>query len=72
MFAKALSRRTFSSVFNYSAATNPRAVLTVSQGGNKVGDLTFELYANHQPNTVANFQAFVASGYAGTAINSGF
>ena len=72
MFAKALTKRTFASLFNVSAASNPRAVLTVSQGGNRVGDLVFELYANRQPSTVANFQAFVAGGYAGSAINSGY
>ena len=72
MFAKALTKRTFASLFNVSHASNPRAVMTVSQGGNKVGDMVFELYANKQPSTVANFQAFVAGGYAGTAINSGY
>ena len=71
MFAKALTRRTFSSVFNYQNSANPRAVLTVSQGEKVVGNMTFELYANRQPNTVANFQAFVANGYAGTSINAG-
>ena len=72
MFAKALTRRTFASVFNYQCASNPKAVLSVSQGGNKIGNLTFELYANRQPEAVANFQAFVASGYTGSAISKGY
>ena len=73
MFSKLFAKRSFSStLFNYSNASNPRACLTVSQGGNPVGNLVFELYADRQPSTVSNFQEFMTSGYAGSSITSGF
>ena len=49
MFSKAamlarLSKRSFSSLYNYSNPANPKVFLRVAQAGNPVGDMVFELY----------------------------
>ena len=75
MFSKSLmsafSKRSFSRLYQYSNATNPKAFLTVSQAGNPIGDLVFELYADRQPGNTSNFQALCDSGYSGTTITKG-
>ena len=43
--------------FRYTHPNNPRVFLEVAQGKTKLGRLVFELYQNHAPKTVANFQA---------------
>ena len=52
-----LSKRGFSSLYNYSNPANPRVYLTVANGDNKLGDLVFELYADRQPATSESFAA---------------
>jgi hypothetical protein len=37
------------SLYRYTARTNPKVYFTVSKDGNKLGDLVFELYQNHAP-----------------------
>ena len=82
MFTKSLfnsmSKRTFSSLTQY-ANGGSKVFLSVSQGGNKMGDMVFELYDNHQPNTVENFKALadgqlngdISSGMAGLGVHVG-
>ena len=60
----AMSKRSFSSLTQY-ANGGSKVFLSVSQGGNKVGDMVFELYDNHQPVTVENFKALCDSSFAG-------
>ena len=43
--------------YNYTNPSNPRVYLDVTKGKDKLGRLVFELYHNHAPKTVANFQA---------------
>ena len=74
MFAKALanvSKRSFSSIFKYTNASNPRVFLSVAQGGSPVGEMVFELYEDRQPATVENFRTLCEGAYEGSAISSG-
>ena len=66
----ALTKRGFSSLYNYSNAANPRVFLTVASGANKLGDLVFELYEDRQPVAAGNFQHALSS-YVGKPINKG-
>ena len=72
---QALSKRTFSSLYSYTNAANPRVYLTVAQGETKLGDLVFELYEDRQPNTSESFKQLCAGsetgGYAGTSFHAG-
>ena len=43
--------------YNYTSPNNPRVYLEVAKGKEKLGRLVFELYHNHAPKTVANFEA---------------
>ena len=52
-----LSKRGFSSLYNYSNPGNPRVYLTVANGDKRLGDLVFELYADRQPATSGSFRA---------------
>ena len=65
-------------LYNYTASTNSHVYLTVSQDGQKLRDLVFQLYDNHAPNTAANFKA-LASGvnsqkltYEGSTFDKGY
>lgn len=51
------SKRSFSSLYNYSNKSNPRVYMTVAQGDKKIGDMVFELYAEQQPATADSFRA---------------
>ena len=55
----AVSKRGFSSLYNYSNATNPRISLTVAAGEHKLGNLVFELYSDKQAVAVDNFQSLI-------------
>ena len=71
------AKRSFSTLFNYSCKSNPRVYFTLSRDGAKLGDLVFEVYANHAPRTAENFLAFVkgsaaAGSYRGSAFTGGF
>ena len=71
------AKRCFSaSLYNYSCKTNPRVYFTLSRDGNKLGDLVFEVYANHAPRTSENFLNFVkgctVGSYKGTTFTKGF
>ncbi len=71
------AKRCFSaSLYNYSCKTNPRVYFTLSRDGNKLGDLVFEVYANHAPRTSENFLNFVkgcsVGSYKGTSFTGGF
>lgn len=67
----ALTKRGFSSLYNYSNAANPRVYLSVASAGNKIGDLVFELYEDRQPAHADNFVA-ASSHYVGKPIEKGF
>lgn len=54
-----ITKRAFSSFYNYSNPANPRVFLSVANGGHKIGDLVFELYEDKQPGTVDNFKALL-------------
>ena len=64
-------------MFNYTSKTNPRIYFTVSKNGRNVGDLVFELYANHAPRTaeqivtLATGKSSGGATYAGTKIDKG-
>ena len=60
-------RRAFSSLYNYSSASNPRVFMTVARGEQTLGDLVFELYADRQPQTTDNFRA-LCSGAEGKSL----
>ena len=66
------NKRGFSSLYNYSSASNPRVVLTVANGSTRVGDLVFELYADRQPATTDSFQALCEGGEGGSFVGTGF
>lgn len=71
------AKRLFSaSLYQYGAKTNPRVYFTLSRDGNKLGDLVFEVYANHVPKSAENFLSFVngnaLGSYKGTTFNKGF
>ena len=70
------AKRTFASLYNYSAKSNPRVYFTVSRDGAKLGDLVFEVYANHVPRSAENFLSFVKGNqlgsYKGTTFSKGF
>jgi cyclophilin family peptidyl-prolyl cis-trans isomerase len=73
-----LAKRLFSaSLYQYGCKTNPRVYFTLSRDGNKLGDLVFEVYANHVPRSAENFLAFVngssqLGSYKGTSFTKGF
>lgn len=70
-------RRGFSSLYNYSQASNPRVFLSVANGEQHVGDLVFELYADKNGAAVENFTTLLegngadGASYIGSKINSG-
>lgn len=66
----ALTKRGFSSIYNYSSATNPRVFLSVAADGHKIGDLVFELFEEKQPVAAGNFAQAISS-YIGTPISKG-
>ncbi len=72
-----LSRQHFS-LYNYSSKSNPRVFMSLSKNGQKMGDLVFEVYANHAPKTADNFLALVSGSnalgksYKGTSFTGGF
>ncbi len=74
---QSMSKRGFSSLYNYSNAANPKVYLTVQQGEKKLGNLVFELYADRQPGQASNFKALIdgsAEGgrtYIGKTFNKG-
>jgi cyclophilin family peptidyl-prolyl cis-trans isomerase len=53
---KTYSKRTFSSLYQYSSPANPRVWLGLSKNGESIGKVHFELFANHAPKTAAAFQ----------------
>ena len=55
-----ISKRGFSSLYNYSSAANPRVYFTVASGEHQIGNLVFELYADKQPATVENFKTLLS------------
>ena len=71
-------RQFSSSLYNYTSNTNPHVYLTVSKDGKKLGDLVFQLYANHAPQTAENFLSFATGSnpdkqtYEGTTLNGGY
>ena len=71
------AKRCFSaSLYNYTCKSNPRVYFTLSRDGAKLGDLVFEVYANHAPKTSENFLNFVkgcaVGTYKGTAFTGGY
>ena len=71
-----IMRRAFSSIYNYSSASNPRVFLSVANQGNKLGDLVFELYEDKQPAFAERFQEMLAGradgkGFVGTSFQKG-
>ena len=75
MFSKVISKRTFSSLTNYTSAANQRVFLTVAQGDQRLGDLVFELYSERQPATTESFKQLCEGseegGYTGTSFSKG-
>ena len=75
MFSKAINKRVFSSLTNYTSAANQRVFLTVAQGEQKLGDLVFELYSERQPATTESFRQLCEGseegGYTGTTFHAG-
>ena len=77
-----LAKRSFATsassvLYNYTSVTNPRVYFSLSRDGAKLGDLVFEVYANHAPRTAENFLAFVkgsalAGSYKGAAFTGGY
>ena len=61
----AVSKRSFSALYNYSNAANPRVYLTVASGEHKVGDLVFELYSDKQPAAAENFKTLLQGAVEG-------
>lgn len=73
-----LNRRYFAfNLYNYTSKENPRVFMTLSKNGSKLGDLVFELYQNHCPETTSNFIAFCngnnyfKKSYKGTTLDQG-
>lgn len=71
------AKRVFSSaLYNYSSASNPRVYFTISRDGARLGELVFEVYANHAPRSAENFLAFVngcsVGSYKGTSFRGGY
>ena len=66
------------SLYNYTARTNPRVYLTLSKNGKTLGDLVFELYHNHCPKTAENFISLLSENnalhhsYKGTSFTGGY
>lgn len=78
MMQKLLAKRQFShAIFKYSSPANPHVVVSVLKDGQAVGDMRFELFENHCPDTVKNFLDFSAGAtttgysYTNTAITRG-
>lgn len=72
------TRRGFSySLYNYTSKSNPKIYFTVSKDRRNVGDLVFELYQNHVPNTTEQVLSYVTgknnshASYAGTKLEKG-
>ena len=67
----------FFSIYNYSAAGNPKVFLEVSKDGSNAGKLVFELYENRSPAMAFNFAAFCSGtadkhrSYVGTTLSKG-
>lgn len=71
-----ITKRAFSSIYNYSSAANPKVFLSVAAGGHKIGDLVFEIYQDKQPVAADNFQQLLKGtsdgrSYVGTQFTSG-
>ena len=71
-----LAKKAFSSLYKYSNPANPRVYLSVARGGNKIGDLVFELYEDRQPAAVNNFTTMLkgnaeGQSYIGSNITKG-
>ena len=60
-----LSRRAFSSLYNYSNAANPRVWLSVANNGDKIGDMVFELYSDRQPAHAEHFKVMLSGNAEG-------
>ena len=67
-----ISKRGFSSLYNYSSATNPRVYLTVARGDQLLGDLVFQLYSDQQPATTESFRALCEGAEGNSYSGSGF
>ena len=71
-----ITRKAFSTLYNYSSAANPKVFLSVAAGGHKIGDLVFEVYSDKQPATAENFLQLLkgtsdGKSYIGTEFTSG-
>jgi len=66
------------SLYNYSDKHNPRVFFTLSKNGQTLGDLVFELYSNHAPQSAENVLALATgkndfnANYKGTVLNKGY
>ena len=74
---QSITKRAFSSIFNYSNAANPRVSISIAQGQNRIGDLVFELYQDKQPAAVDNFRTLINGNtegqtYVGASLSKGF
>lgn len=49
-------KKFFSNLINYTDKSNPRVYFSIEKDGKNIGRLSFELYANHCPNTAENFR----------------
>ncbi len=73
-----VTKRSFSALYSYTSKSNPRVYFSLSRDGAKLGDLVFEVYANHAPRTAENFLAFVrgtavgGSSYKGAGFTGGY
>ena len=73
-----LAKRLFSaSLYQYGSHSNPRVYFTLARDGTKLGDLVFEVYANHVPKSAENLISFVKGSnslgsYKGTTFTKGF
>jgi len=74
-----LNKRGFaSSLYNYGSKGNPQVYMTISKDGKSIGDLVFQLYANHCPQTTENFMSICTGSnasqlsYKGTKLDGGF
>ena len=71
-----LTRKTFSSIYNYSSKANPRVWMSVANNGQKIGDMVFELYEDRQPAHADHFKTLVqgtkdGKSYAGSHFHKG-
>ena len=73
---QSLTKRTFSSLYNYSCQSNPRVWVSVANNGNEIGKMVFELYENKQPAYADHFKTLCAGAehgksYKGSEFSSG-